>query len=73
MSRMYDGPLFSQHAVDDAFQRGLWAGGAAVEIVRALAATHHEPFEWCWLCRDDEHEPGCPWRLAREWVEENPE
>ena len=53
-------------------------------IVRALAAANPADIESgeCVFCNassadlpstdDKEHDPTCPWRLAREWVEANP-
>lgn len=54
-------------------------------IVRALAALESNDLEsGCNLCyelgdhrfgmgyRVEEHNPACPWRLAREWVAANP-
>ncbi len=71
------------------FLKSVEAARAAVEIVRALAAKEapmDDEFGYCKLCTSDvpkygwstaqdlaEHDESCTWRLAREWVEANPE
>lgn len=48
---------------------------SAEEIVRALA-TVGDPMrdDWCVLCEPvmalTDHAGGCPWRMARDWVEQ---
>jgi hypothetical protein len=59
------------------FLKGLRESAEAEEIVRILAKAdpYYDGQEWwgCALCGTsvvglDGHEPGCPWRLAVEWV-----
>lgn len=54
----------------------------AEAVVRALAASdpdvdvgYHAAVRVCGVCKKEEpeHDPGCAWRMAQEWVVKNPE